>query len=551
MRRLLLLIGLLLPQATFAASQVCGMLLPGNVNAPAVMPVNPTYISPVLDRIQTGIEVSRQSPSASDFAQYAPDWIRQIDNAARSLLDSELRVAQQQRDLQEVTACHHLDRVLLLCATDRVVTELHTAFQNNSWGAILRLVELLSFTHQRELQLMKGGTDPFFRDRTWHVNHGFDPAGTIYGIPPEEGETYDAICGDGYLVAPEECDDGNTGGGDGCSAVCTSEMCIFSSDYTEPSASGFGCDAEVMGQGGRAMFEPLRIELVQEQFIEDMLREQQERAAALAQLQLSIDPTAEIDPTGGFTVRTHQTAVGCQDTRGFCEGDASIPCSETATCRAFGAGTCIITDLKGISINPERHTFSLERDHWRVISAFSRLRREQGLARVHRSDLQQDAYIPGTLPSSGELPESQQRRSYYREVSANQGNWEARGFVLGAEPQLLVLDKLKDLQKAIAKLAQFAASRQGLRAMVVRFSYFLLRTCMDRPCSLRLERIVKIALTDECFPYTTGLFAQSSCDNPSWQICHDAIADVESQYTPDEGFEEFDPPFPEPTCESP
>ena len=550
MRSLLILIGLLLPQATFAASQVCSMLMPSQVNAPAVMPVHAEYMGRVLDRIHNGIEVSQQSPSAADFSQYAPDWIRQIDNAVRMLLDSQLRLSLQQRDLQEFTACLHLDRVLLLCATDRVVTELHAALQRGSWGAILRLMQLLTFTHDRELQLVKGGVDPHYRDRTWHINWGFDPVGAVYGVLAENGETYDAVCGDGYLVPPEECDDGNLDNGDGCSAGCASEMCPFSSDYSEPSASGFGCDAETLGQGGRAMFEPLRIELLQQQFIEDMLREQQERAAALAQLQLAIDPTAEVDP-GGFTIRTHQTRSGCIDTRGFCEGDVSLRCSETATCRALGAGKCIISELQGISLNPERHTFAVERDHWRVVSAFSRLRREQGLARVPRSDLQEPWYVPGNLASPGELPESQQRRSYYREVSANQGLWEARGYVIGAEPQLLVLDKLKDLQKAIAKLSQFAASRQGLRAMVTRFSYFLLRMCMNRPCSLRLERIIKIAVTDECFPYTTGQYLQATCANPSWQICRDAIQGVEAQYSPDPGFVEFDPQYPDPTCESP
>ena len=32
-----------------------------------------------------------------------------------------------------------------------------------------------------------------------------------------------AVCGDGIIVTPEQCDDGNTLGTDGCSANCTLE----------------------------------------------------------------------------------------------------------------------------------------------------------------------------------------------------------------------------------------------------------------------------------------------------------------------------------------
>lgn len=541
MRRLLILIGLFVPQAALAASQVCSLLMPGAVSSPAIAPVNPDYVLTVLDRINTGINTAQQSPSASGFEQYAPDWLKQVDDAARRLLDTKLLVTEQQRDLENFSACLHIDRILLQCANDRVIQEMHAAMQNGSWGAILRLIELLPFVQDRELQLVTGGNDPHYRDRGWHTRQDFDPADSPYGKIPQEGDTQDAVCGDGFIVAPEECD-----GGPGCNDQCMSMFCPFSSDYSEPSTSGFGCDAETMAGGGRPMFEPLRIEMEQEQFIEDMLRAAQERAAALASLENSVNPTA-----GGITyaVRSHQTARGCYDTRGFCEGDSSIGCFENATCRSANAGNCIITDLQGISLTPERHAFSIERDNWRVINGFERLRRKQGLARVQRSDLQEQWYQEGATPSLGEIPEVQQRRSYYQEVSGNQGAAEARGFVLGAEPQLVVLTGLKELQKAIAELAEFAAGRQGLRAAITRFAYFLLRTCMDRPCSLRLERIVKIAMTDECFPYTNGIFLQSSCDNPSWQICRDAIQDTESQYSPDPGFVEFDPQYPDPTCE--
>jgi cysteine-rich repeat protein len=37
----------------------------------------------------------------------------------------------------------------------------------------------------------------------------------------------DEVCGDGAVIAPEACDDGNAVAGDGCSATCTVEDAVF------------------------------------------------------------------------------------------------------------------------------------------------------------------------------------------------------------------------------------------------------------------------------------------------------------------------------------
>ena len=56
------------------------------------------------------------------------------------------------------------------------------------------------------------------------------------------------ICGDGFLDAGEECDDGNTAAGDGCSATCTLETCgdgvVNGSEECDDmnGVNGDGCD---------------------------------------------------------------------------------------------------------------------------------------------------------------------------------------------------------------------------------------------------------------------------------------------------------------------
>jgi len=49
---------------------------------------------------------------------------------------------------------------------------------------------------------------------------GFDTEGNIVCSPPIVPH-----CGDGYVDAGEQCDDGNAGNGDGCSAQCVLEVC--------------------------------------------------------------------------------------------------------------------------------------------------------------------------------------------------------------------------------------------------------------------------------------------------------------------------------------
>ena len=53
-----------------------------------------------------------------------------------------------------------------------------------------------------------------------------DPSGAAFPDSDATFRTYmEEVCGDGFVGAGEECDDGNTAGGDGCSAACLDEVC--------------------------------------------------------------------------------------------------------------------------------------------------------------------------------------------------------------------------------------------------------------------------------------------------------------------------------------
>ena len=67
------------------------------------------------------------------------------------------------------------------------------------------------------------------------------------------------------------------------------------------------------------------------------------------------------------------------------------------------------------------------------------------------------------------------------------------------------------------------------RSFVRDFAYFLRRSCIDRPCSQRLDRILKIVFTDECFPFVSGQFLNDTVQNPGWRRCMTAAGISELQ----------------------
>lgn len=93
------------------------------------------------------------------------------------------------------------------------------------------------------------GSYPF----TWQMADNTVP----FGQSCTKTITVDAVCGNGHVEASEQCDDGNTAAGDGCSATCTTEqsyscsgnpsVCTFS-----PICGSMSCSKE-QGTGSACM----------------------------------------------------------------------------------------------------------------------------------------------------------------------------------------------------------------------------------------------------------------------------------------------------------
>ncbi|TSC80516.1 MAG: hypothetical protein G01um101425_170 [Candidatus Peregrinibacteria bacterium Gr01-1014_25] len=515
---LLLSAALLLPMPALAASEDCSGYL-------RISPVS-TYVQMVLKRADAGIAQAQSSSAAADFAPlHTPGWLRSIDRAVRSLLDSELRVGEREQELALASACLHLDSTLLSCAIDRTRTEIHSALQRGSWVGLWQLIDLLGFLQERQRQLVLGATDPLYRDTQWHRTRSFDPQEATYGTLSES--TSAATCGDGLIQGAEECDDGNGSDGDGCGTGCTSEVCPFHSDYLTPGVTGYGCDATVMTAGDRLLFPPMESEL-----------------NALQVLGATYGSFASIlsDTSTGQQYNTdtsvHRTADGCVRWLGVCLANSSAPCSQDSDCYGSLGGICLQTKLVGAVRASNRHPFALEKDAWNSVRVFRTLRQKEGEARYSRDE------ETGRAPSMF----STAFRLYERDVSSLQGAWEALMFAEGVDPQRMIEDALSPFSGVVSSISTLANSPKGMRAFAERLSLYLLRTCMDRPCTLRLLHILKIVKTDSCFPYTNGEFLEHSCQEPDWKVCIDAVKETESDASDLPGFSPFAVTYPEPEC---
>ena len=96
---------------------------------------------------------------------------------------------------------------------------------------------------------------------------------------------------------------------------------------------------------------------------------------------------------------------------------------------------------------------------------------------------------------------------------------------------LEVLEALEPVRPAVKRLVELVnQSDRGLRKFARNYAYFLRRSCIYRPCNEKLETIMKVLYSDECFPYASGAFdvkaGDEITDDPSWQKCQDAVNDL-------------------------
>jgi hypothetical protein len=438
------------------------------------------------------------------------------------------------------TACLRLDLFLLESKIETVREEMKRALDEGKFSAVFRLTRLLEFLNKRYEILLRGALDPNVQDAGWGAQRVFDPPRVGYccrdpnGLPPD-----DTTCQRSDQKQCEEDSEGNRTNGkwsatqDECVNNGCSEnprlpkdqvICPFNSDYLPPglpNASGkaYGCDDTAIAAAlakfpsspagddpnwidYNAPRETAQAELTAVQTMSGQVQRYIQDARKFLELQVEIDKLLERQTQFGQSppAREHAKRQGCVQPN-------QEPWPEGA----------VRFDLRGpFSPSPEKNDT-------KILNLFRELRRYQGSVRE----------IPEYLLSFwkiffGEKVLKNYGQWFFGTYSTKQGEREANAFAVGSDPRLQIDKALEPFSKQMVRLATLAHEMSGgLRGFVRDYAFFLRRTCLQRPCNERLERVLKIVFQDACFPYTNGDFTgDGEGDSARWKKCAKAACVV-------------------------
>ncbi|MDB4978257.1 MAG: hypothetical protein JWM56_443 [Candidatus Peribacteria bacterium] len=439
-----------------------------------------SYATQVLDRAdQSMAYIDSQEKIVSFFQSALPSWTRSTFSALSDIVDTDLLVNQQQRDLLEFTPCLHTDAALIEAKIVEVQKKLVEANDARDAWRILQYKSLIVFLRDRIAVLLRGAVDPAFKDPDWTAVSTFEP------LPEAD----------------------------------LANVCPFDSDYLPPSLGGYGCDIEAIDAKLAAMdssLPALKDTLTNERQsltrVQAAANQYYAQSQSIRQIQNAIDAVVEGKPVPATSVtpviRTHKRVLGC----------------EVPGCLQDGSGCRAMT---GALFTTLRGPFSLERNELTLLSNFRRLRKSQAEARPPSDLLAVQPVDPNgysldsTFGSIG--------RNVFKDFSVDIADQETLIFALGADSSQrigAVLTPVRDSIERLARLVYPKASDAapadttgntaggassdskivGLRAFVRDFAYFLRRSCLERPCNERLDRVLKIVFQDACFPYTKGTY---------------------------------------------
>jgi hypothetical protein len=517
MRRLLpisglSLLALLATPAAHAMTPLCNQVM----SVPAVS----QYAQQVIDRSDAGIAHAATLPAGTGFASL-PTSARNMGSFFLLLVDSQLALTEQARDLTQITACLHADSLRIQCQMDKVRDEITSAFAGGNPARAADLQDQIPFLRERLLHLLQGAGDPSYADPTWGILHDIDPPNAGQWCCQSNGNTctQSASCAGQRFYTLEGCVKASKCAAPVGQSPETSRACPFTSDYGPAMPNGYGCDATVMGP--RAVYASMIYERDVMRYLSGRIMEV---AATLGA------PPSQV---------THKVVNGCKRKYGYCEAEPYFACAEDADCAAAGVnGACAFDIPIGASWSPVRSPFSVLKDHMGVLSRFLNVREQQGVSRRQSDELKTPAEFSarqstGSLLRRGaSFIEGFFRVSYRQDFSTwsrTQGREEVNPFTQSTDAQMTMAAALP-YTGAGNELKKLVTEMDGVRGFLVKYAYFARRTCMNRPCSMKLEQILRIAYSSSCFPYAGNLFVTDSENDPLWKKC------VQEACIPLEGF---------------
>lgn len=437
------------------------LLAPGG--AAAQWAVSP-YVQAVLQRSEDGVRRARQLRAPEPEVD-ALDLRRAATAAYGALVDTRQRITIERRALSEHTACLRADLFLLERQFERVRQETLLAIDRKNRSSVTLMLEVLRFLSDRYEAVLHGARDPAQTDSDWHATWQFDP--------PDWQATYGGI-------------------------LVSGEACPFHTDYLPPSVGGYGCDATALrqvlrglsasGAGGSELRAATQAEL----------------ASLEAGLRAAADYELRLLALGQASGQLDRIVSG---------GPALPSLSPPPQHRPPLSGCFRTRPLPPEVVRHElRGPFSLERDDERLLTIFREQRRSEERERPLPSYLDAGRTVVHWILGWLGLQEGRE----LGEFQGTQGERESMTVAATVDPS----GSFERLTISVREFSDLASGRDGVRAFVRDFAYFLRLSCVFRPCSSRLERVMRVVVTDECFPYANGEFLRDAPrGKPRWELC--------------------------------
>ncbi|PIR53291.1 hypothetical protein COU76_01840 [Candidatus Peregrinibacteria bacterium CG10_big_fil_rev_8_21_14_0_10_49_10] len=502
-------------------------------------PVSGHYVQKVLDRVNAGVANLSGQETSLDLT--FTDWLRTVSTIMLELVDTDLQVVKQQRDLYEVTPCLHFDLIILQEKLEQLRTELRLAFRERRISDIFKIQEMIRFVNERYRQLLAGARDPHHVDVEFNRKFSFDEDTWCC---PQGAQGGSSAC---VSLSKESCRNPGNGAPSGLSfetaESCAAQpgcdppenlqldtlMCPFDSDYLPPTPAGYGCDLTVL-EGLHLNDPSLRdhptIQSIRTEY--DALKEFLTKRDAF----LSSDTVKSIGPMmlkiydaigrnvpdeernrlsspdfPQVLTRTHiDTVNGCS-----LNGD---PFTAFNTPPAWPEGAAAWERRGPFSLTTNE--FQLVRGLYDVLTGWGE-RRDQAefwtLPSEYPPDSQQRADAKEQEKSFAFMQRvvRDEARNYFGTWNVIQAGRETRPLIQSADSYEQIVDTAASLRKTMQNFYELASKKErGVRKFATNFAFFLRRTCIYRPCNVLLDRLLKVTLEDTCFPYTSGKYVGDS-----------------------------------------
>ncbi len=427
-------------------------------------PLSPA-VGTVFDRIDTAIsEAGNPGISGTSFLTDYLDWYWDGISEVYIAIDTARHVTQQQRSLPDSTACLRYDEWLFEQKLNEIRALIDAAAAEGDVFSIVGYESIYDDLDKEYTQFIRGALHPGITDEQWSVP-----------LISEEGDMPDPSYPD--------------------------TLCFFHSDYTPASEAGYGCGSVPLKKilsrlptDAPSLRNSVAAELQAMTAAETIVKSRADAGREFERLMTGIDNFFEDDETS--------------------EPEPSAP-----TQRPVPQDGCIDRVNPGIIRTAARGPFSLTKNTASHTISFLEMRAKQDEERAIAASDVPTGDVMTDLPAY-------ERWNLRQDFTAGQSAQIAATFAAAADPGLASEEIFAGLRTPIATLIKLGntlstpeAPLRGLRDFVRDFTNFLLHMCTDRPCNAKLEQVMRLNFTDECFAYGNGEYTEATEEDPQWKKC--------------------------------